>query len=171
MLVSLGAKKPSDDVAGLLRDCHDRIRRFTALAGRLADAEAPPAERAEAATRVLRYFEEALPLHAADEDRAIHPRVLAARPDLAAVLDDMTREHGPIDEAIAVGLPVWRAVAEDPSRAAALAVALAEVARNLDRLFAPHLAAEEATIFPAVAALPAGIQAEIRAEMRARRGG
>lgn len=172
MLVSLGAKKPADDVAGLLAECHERIRRFTALAGRLAAPEGvPPAELAEAARRVIRYFEEALALHAADEDLAIHPRLLAARPDLAEVLDRMTKEHGPIDEAVAAGLPVWRALADDPARVAELAPALAEIAARLDRLFATHLGAEEATIFPAVAELPAAVQEEIRAEMRARREG
>jgi hemerythrin-like domain-containing protein len=172
MLVSLGAKKPSDDVAGALADCHDRIRRFTALAAKLAvPGAAPPAELAEAAGRVLRYFEEALPLHAADEDRAIHPRLLAARPDLAGVLATMTAEHGPIDEAIALGLPAWRAVASDPSLVAEHREVLAEAAARLDALFATHLAVEERTVFPAVAALPAEVQAEIRAEMRARRGG
>lgn len=172
MLVSLGAKRPADDVAGLLAECHERIRRFTALAGRLAAPDdVPPAELAEAASRVIRYFEEALALHAADEDLALHPRVLAARPDLAPVLANMTAEHGPIDEAVAAGLPLWRALATDPSRAAELSPALAEVAARLDRLFATHLAAEEERIFPAVAALPAPVQEEIRAEMRARRGG
>ena len=170
MLVSLGAKKPSDDVAGALLDCHERIRRFTALAGRLASADGvPAAELSDAATRVLRYFEGALPLHAADEDHAVHPRLLAARPDLAAVLANMTAEHGPIDEAIALGAPAWRAVAADPSPVGEFAPVLAETAARLDRLFATHLAAEEQVIFPAVAALPAEVQAEIRAEMRLRR--
>lgn len=170
MPIVLGAKKPADDVAGALLDCHGRIRHFTALAGRLAAADGvPPDELADAAARVLRYFELALPLHATDEDCTVRPRLLAARPDLADVLANMTAEHGPIDEAIAAGAPVWRAVAEDPSRAAGLAATLGDIATGLDRLFAAHLAVEERLVFPAVAALPLDVQVTMRAEMRARR--
>ena len=50
----------------------------------------------------------------------------------------------------------------DEARLAAAAAALAA-------LFADHLALEERTIFPAIAALPADVQATIRAEMLARR--
>lgn len=172
MLVSLGAKKPAEDVAGMLRDCHDRIRRFTALAGRLAaPGDAPAAEVAEAAGRVLHYFEKGLPLHAEDEDLSLRPRLAEANPELAGLLSAMTDEHREIDEAIAVGLPAWRILTSDPSRAGELAPVLAEAASRLDRLFAIHLPPEEERIFPAVARLPAEVQAAIREEMRARRAG
>ena len=45
----------------------------------------------------------------------------------------------------------------------------AAAAAALAALFADHLALEERTIFPAIAALPADVQATIRAEMLARR--
>ncbi len=170
MFVSLGAKKPAEDLAGLLLDCHQRIRRFTALAGRLAaPGDAASAELAEAAGRVLRYFEGALPLHAADEDETIRPRLVVARPDLAEVLARMTEQHGPIDQAIALGAPAWRAIVAEPSCAPDHVPVLAEAAAELDRLFAVHLPPEETLVFPAVAALPPELQEEIRAEFRARR--
>jgi hypothetical protein len=172
MLVSLGAKKPADDVAGMLRDCHDRIRRFTALAGRLAaPGDAPAAEVAEAAGRVLHYFEKGLPLHAEDEDLSLRPRLLGTNPELADALAAMTAEHREIDEAIAIGVPAWRVLTTEPTRAGELSAVLAEAASRLDRLFAIHLPPEEERIFPAVARLPAEVQAEIREEMRARRSG
>ena len=46
---------------------------------------------------------------------------------------------------------------------------LAAAAAALAALFAAHLALEERAIFPAIAALPAEVQATIRAEMLARR--
>src|SRR5512132_579542 len=94
MLTRLGAPAAPDDAVGLLLECHDRIRSFLALARRVA--QAGPAERdgvAEAAARVRRYFAEALPLHARDEEESILPRLRGREPAVDAELAAMEREH------------------------------------------------------------------------------
>src|SRR5262245_25640445 len=82
VLIRLGtrARKESDVVDRLL-ECHERIRNFCALACRLA--EGPPSEQArEAAAQLVRYFTVALPLHVADEEESIRPRLTTVAADV-----------------------------------------------------------------------------------------
>lgn len=167
------------DVVDALLDCHRRIRHFTALAVALPDATAvPPAEIASAAAGVVRYFSEALPLHSADEDMSIAPRMLAVdQPSsgppepLRAALATMTRQHGEIELTLGSALPRWSAVAADPACLSTHAAALRGLAARLSSQWDEHLGLEEATIFPAIRALlPPDEQEVIRREMRARRG-
>jgi len=161
------------DVVGMLLDCHRRIRHFTALAVALPDATAvPPAEIASAAAGVVRYFAEALPLHAADEDASIAPRLLAlGLPEAvrAAVLS-MTVQHGGLELTLASALPRWQAVAADPACLPAHAAALRGLAARLSAQWDEHLGLEETTIFPALRELISPSEQDtIRREMRARR--
>src|SRR5689334_19419821 len=96
-------------VIDLLLDCHGRIRHFLTLAERLADAppSTPPSDLSETAAAVRRYFTVALPLHVADEDRSISPRLRARAPAVAALLDELEVEHAAIEGAIAVAAPLW----------------------------------------------------------------
>lgn len=60
-----------DDPMALLRACHDKVRQFTRLAQRLhahVQAHGADAQAREAAQAVLRYFNQAAPLHHDDED-------------------------------------------------------------------------------------------------------
>src|SRR6185503_9035331 len=90
MLTTLGGPRPKrsgDELTGSLLDCHERIRRFTALAlelGRVAPPGAPEAleQIREAAAGVPRYFTVALPLHSADEEQSVEPRLVALDPAL-----------------------------------------------------------------------------------------
>ncbi len=156
-----------DGVVPRLLHCHARIRRFTALAARLGDGEpAPEAEVADAARAVLDYFERALPLHAADEDESIAPRL---GPTQAAALAEMTAQHAAIDRLLGGMLPRWRKLAEVPGGRATQLADLASGAARLADLFDAHLALEETQIFPAVTQLAAEVQASILAEMTGRR--
>ncbi|MBL8623303.1 MAG: hemerythrin domain-containing protein [Myxococcales bacterium] len=152
-------------VAALLA-CHERIHRFTALAARLGTPDGTAAERAEAAAGVVRYFTVALPLHAADEDASLAPRLAGGDPAVDAALAQMTAEHvahaAPLARVVDAARTIVAAPATVPPDLAAAAAALAA-------LFTAHLALEERAIFPAIAALPAEVQATIRAEMLARR--
>jgi hypothetical protein len=160
-LVRLGQVRPaSDEPEALLRDCHERIRRFAALAVRLAADEADATQLCQVAAAVHRYFTVALPLHVEDEERSIAPR-LAASPALATVRD----EHRAHETLLARLIPAWEALTRDPrARAATL-----DEARALEATLEAHLALEEREILPAVAALPERDQRDIVAEMRARR--
>ena len=162
----LSARPPDDTVLAALLAGHERSHRFAALAGRLATADGTPTERAEAGAGVVRYFTVALPLHAADEDLSLAPRLRGRDAAVDAALTQMTAEHvahaGPLARVVDAARAIVAAPATAPPDLAAAAAALAA-------LFAAHLALEERAIFPAIAALPAEVQATIRAEMLARR--
>jgi hemerythrin-like domain-containing protein len=166
-LIQLGRRHPSNgSVVELLRDCHARIRGFTALAIRLAQAAATPAERADAAERLHRYFAIALPLHVADEELSLRPRLEpTASAELRDALGEMTSEHAQSDALLANLLPSWDSqrggLSHSPTTLAA--------ARAFDDLMERHLAREERIVFPAVERLPPDAQREVVAEMRARR--
>ena len=157
--------------AELLLECHGRIRAFRATARRVAQATDPaPAEVADAARAVHRYFTEALPLHAEDEERSILPRLRGRQAGLDAALATMAAEHrehqGPLDELRAL----CAALTAAPGRHAELSPALLAVVDWLERHFEAHLAAEEALVLPAMRRwLDPGEDAAIVAELRQRR--
>src|SRR6516164_5551174 len=76
MLIQIGPSKENSDIVDLLSECHDRIRAFTGLAGRLASSgSVSDNEIRDAAGQLVRYFSESLPLHVADEEESILPRL------------------------------------------------------------------------------------------------
>jgi iron-sulfur cluster repair protein YtfE (RIC family) len=161
------------DAVDLLRECHDRIRRFTRMAEWLADAgDAPHTAVKETAEAVLRYFTEALPRHSADEEQSIAPRLLATRApiELREAVAAMTRQHEPIEQTLAALAPLWRQVAATPASLPACAAQMERHVNQLKALWDPHLHLEETLIFPAIRARlsPAALE-EILKEMRARR--
>ncbi len=172
MLTRLGQVSAGETLVELLLACHERIRRFSALAVTLAEpatASRPPAEIADGADAVRRYFEVALPLHVADEDLAITPRLLAHAPAQEAALARMTAEHREHAPLLAEVIGLCRALAAAPTEHSTLAPRLAPAAAAMSAAFLAHIKEEERTIFPAIAALPAADQAAIVAELRARR--
>lgn len=168
----------ADDAIDLLVACHARIRRFKALALRLGSPEgraAPAAEVTEAARTLIAYFSRALPLHAQDEDESLAPRLRAAATvargsEVSESLARMTAEHGPLEAAIAALVPLWSRLVTGPGEIAAMLPELGAAAATMDGLWTPHLAAEEAVIFPAARALLSGDELEgVSREVRARR--
>ena len=170
-----GPLSSSDDPVDHLLACHERIRRFSTLGAQLAEAEVAPAEEIrEAAHSVHRYFSVALPLHVADEDESVRPRLLAfdgAPRAVREAVESMTEQHTTIEELLAEALLHWAALAEDATgaRADAAREALDDLGHQLARLFHLHLGLEEEVIFPTLRRLPADDKAAITAEMRARR--
>jgi iron-sulfur cluster repair protein YtfE (RIC family) len=171
MLNAIGSRRPAEGIVDLLLECHARIRSFSDLAVRLGEASAPsPAEVADAAARVLRYFEEALPLHARDEEESMLPRLAGRDPAVDAALVAMHRDHAGHGEVLDPVLALCRALAAAPERHAELAPALARAASLLRTHFEAHLATEEATIFPAIArVVPEDEQRRMVDELRGRR--
>ena len=93
-----------EDAVTLLLACHDRIRHFTEIAERLAQNPGSPArDRQDAAGAVLRYYQVALPLHEADENESIYPRLHEKLPPgyLAAANESMVQQHTAIDALVA----------------------------------------------------------------------
>jgi hemerythrin-like domain-containing protein len=94
----------------LLRACHGRVERFATLAARIADhldeQGVPEEAAANAAGRVLRYFNQAAPLHHADEEADLLPRLRTrlrtrlpepAAPELRELLTGLEGEHQWLD--------------------------------------------------------------------------
>lgn len=171
MLVSLGRAPAPTDVAGSLRACHARIRHFTALAARLAEpAEAPVEQVRDAADEVRRYFAEALPLHVADEELTIAPRLRGREVDLDRALDRMAEEHHEHDAPLAALLAICERLVADPGSRDRERAELAAVVDHLRGAFDAHLREEEALVIPAIGRLlGADEQAAVKAAMAERR--
>jgi hemerythrin-like domain-containing protein len=171
MLLEIGqGSKRSGDLVDLLLECHGRIRSFLALAHAAGSREGvPAAEVAEACARVERYFTEALPLHVADEDESILPRLRGADPEVDRALETMHAQHLEHEPLLAALLGAAAALREGPADPARRA-ALAEIATTLEHELGLHLTLEETVILPAIRRLlSAAAQAEIVEELRARR--
>lgn len=171
MLIQLGPRRTEPGLVEALTECHERIRRFTSYAARLAAAAPAPEPREvrEVSAQVARYFRESLPLHLADEDEQVAPRLAGTSAEVDAALARMTAEHEAHEPVIARVIAICAELERDPARLAALAPELAAQAARLSELFAPHLELEERVIFPALARLPAGDRDAILAALRARR--
>lgn len=160
----------TEDAASMLLGCHQRIRHFTEVALRLAEKSAVPLdERATAAQSVLRYYTEALPLHEADENDSLHPRLRRVLPAgvLAEANETMVRQHTEIDALVANLIPEWREVATNPSEQHST---LLPRTQRLQDLWTSHLQLEEDQVIPAMQQfLPVADLRSMEAEMRARR--
>ncbi len=178
-MIQIRTASPSvsfEEPAGLLvRDlltCHGHIRRFTGVAVRLATAPAAHVrEIEEAAAGLVDYFGRALPLHVADEDQSLYPRLLELprEPALADAIERMTAEHGPLEGLLGAALPRWRRVAANARVLPGLRRDLLDLADALEVGFTAHLRSEETIVFPALPRLAPEHIVAIRREMKQRR--
>jgi iron-sulfur cluster repair protein YtfE (RIC family) len=171
MLQRIAMTAAPADAVDLLLECHVRIRAFLATARRLGEAgDAEAALVAETARQVHRYFTHALPLHAADEEESILPRLRGREPELDAALEVMARQHQEHRPPLQVLVSACASLAGDPGRCAQLGPTIAAATTELERHFADHLAREEAVIFPAMRRLlDREADAAITTELRRRR--
>ncbi|MGC2210368.1 MAG: hemerythrin domain-containing protein [Candidatus Korobacteraceae bacterium] len=157
----------------MLQGCHDRIRHFLQLSRTLADAvDAPQSDIADAAASITRYFSEALPLHEADENQTLFPRLYDAAPlgsPLREAAKTMVEQHRMINEPVAELLSLCGNIQSMPERLPSLAQRLRQVASALDKAFASHLNMEETVIFPALHLFTPAQLEEITGEMQRRR--
>ncbi len=94
-----------DDPFDMLTLCHEKVRRFAALTGKLkTHVEHHGADDAasQAATSILRYFNLAAPLHHADEEQDVYPALRQHLPEepsdtrrieLERAINDLEAEH------------------------------------------------------------------------------
>ena len=84
----------AEDLVDHLGECHERIRRFTILARQAGSWQDVPADQiAQACIDVERYFTQALPLHVADEEQSIEPRLRGLSPRVDQALDAVAQQH------------------------------------------------------------------------------
>ena len=150
MIVKLGARTTGEDAVDLLAACHERIRKFSAMACAIAKAQG---DVREAAGAVRRYFAEAFPLHVADEEELL---------ELPARIHDEHVAHAPlIDRLVALCAGIEAGGPVPPE--------LGPLAEQLRKELDEHLSIEERDVFPAIRALPDAERARMREAIRARR--
>jgi iron-sulfur cluster repair protein YtfE (RIC family) len=155
----------------LLLQCHERIRAFIGLAARLAlSEEADDKEIRDAASRVIRYFSEALPLHVADEEQSIVPRLSGREPAIDAALERMRQEHKDHEPQLQSLLKTCRVLEESPGRLNEVRPGFQATVSALEREFVKHLEEEETVILPAIRTILRDDDRDaILRELRARR--
>lgn len=159
----------------MLTSCHERVQRSLRLLLRLGDhlRTHPCDEPARQAARdVLRYFDQAAPLHHEDEERHVFPRVLGGGDAaLAATVRQLQADHARMEAG-------WQAVRGELERIAGDrdgstrpgADSLA-VWQGFADLYGEHITLEETQVYPAAQALtPPEALAAMGADMAARRG-
>jgi hemerythrin-like domain-containing protein len=93
-----------DEPFDMLTLCHEKVRRFAALTGKLkthVQRHGADDAASQAATSILRYFNLAAPLHHADEERDVYPALRkhlpevsdARRIELERAINDLEAEH------------------------------------------------------------------------------
>ncbi len=166
--------KKEETAVDMLLGCHQRIRHFSGVSGRLAAAEgSPAAEIVQAAEGLYRYFTIALPLHEEDENDSIQPRLRKSVPDgelSGPAADAMVEQHRSIDEIVERLVPLWEILRATPERLPDLAPEMKQLSATLQQMFELHLKLEEETVFPAMQKYLSQAQLnEIVSEMKARR--
>ncbi len=158
----------------LLLACHQRIRHFSDVAVKLAHAHGVAEnEIVQAAAGLHRYFTVALPLHEADENLSLHPRLRRTVPPeepAGPAADAMLDQHQAIDELVERLVPLWELLRAAPEKLPETSGEMCALSSRLAEIFQAHLKLEEETIFPAIDRyLSAKDQADIVREMRERR--
>ena len=171
--ISLTSPKPkTEDAVDLLTGCHDRIRHFTSAAIKLAHAQGATADDIQqTAAGVHRYYTVSLPLHEADEEDTLRPRLAAVADEkVSHALLAMHDQHQAIDELLERLLPLLVLVRNNPDALHAAGAEMCSITKALNDVFQAHLQMEEEVIFPAIRTqLPEGTREEMLREMRARR--
>ena len=173
MQIGVRHRSVSNEVVDQLLGCHERIRSFVALARQIAEApDAPSDHVASAASRVFRYFREALPLHVEDEELSLVPRLRGLSLDGDDALDRMQKEHVAHQPSLARLIALCDELSRSPASLPTVSSELGALAVDLAAQFEAHLLSEEQQLFPLInTALTAQRRSEIQAEMRQRRAG
>jgi iron-sulfur cluster repair protein YtfE (RIC family) len=166
------ANHPPEDALELLVACHQRIRHFAAAASKLAHAQgATHDEIRMTAAGVYRYFSVSLPLHEADEEDTLRPRLDAlgdARVHHALIA--MHDQHQAIDELLERLLPLVLLVERNPAAIDQAGGEMCSITKALEDIFRAHLQLEEEVLFPAIRdQLSADVRAAMLVEMQHRR--
>ncbi len=162
-----------DQPFALLLGCHGRIERMDRLLVRLlahVRQRGCNAEARQAATKVLRYFDIAAPLHHEDEELHVFP-LLRERggSGFVELLDGLEADHREL-ATLWQTLRPWLEQAE-AGTATAADPAVADAATRFGALHATHIALENTRIFPAAEAIAdADWRLAMGRDMAARRG-
>jgi hemerythrin-like domain-containing protein len=161
---------------GLLTDCHRRIERFLTLLMNISAGFKGAALSADAARQfaaALDYFATAAPLHTADEEDSLFPRLrqaAAAEPRIARLVERLGRDHGEVaGRHAAVDVLGRRWLSQGTLEEAAVAELIAHL-EILKAMYDEHIGLEDRELFQAAARLlSSSTLSEIAQEMSGRR--
>ncbi len=177
MPIQIG-KRPDHDFdapLGLLSDCHRRIEHFLRVLVALVERGATLDESGRRdLDGALKYFATSAPLHTADEEESLFPRLRQSKDEAAlhalTTMDRLERDHQ--DAALhhaavdRIGRQ-WLAGGALPDEELQT---LRSHLKRLQELYRAHISIEDRELFPAAArALPAETLAAVGREMAARR--
>ncbi|ESJ21456.1 hemerythrin [Cupriavidus sp. HPC(L)] len=158
-----------DSPIELLIACHDKIRRFASLCGRLAEHTARHGaddQARTAAAGIVRYFTVAAPLHHDDEEQDLFPALRALGDEaLTSAMRALEHDHDALDALWDQARPWLEAVQQGSAGAAPQALAQFAAA------YLRHVEREEHEIFPFAIRLPESTLQAIGQRMAQRRGG
>lgn len=157
----------------MLEACHERVLRMLALLDRLRTHLATRGcddSARQAARDILRYFDQAAPLHHEDEELHVFPPLLEqGDAQTVALVQRLQREHGLMGADWAQARLPLLALAE--GRSDGFSAADGEVFERFAACYASHVENEERLAYPqARGLLPEATQAAMGREMAARRG-
>jgi hemerythrin-like domain-containing protein len=137
------------DVVEVLLSAHIETRHVLSVAETLAQSNATPST-GELAAQVADYLEWLLPLHHADEDESLAPRLKGKHPVVDEALVNMARQHLALQGPLARLKLLCRQVASDTSRLHALRFEVGSAVGDLRARLKEHEAMEESIVFPAL---------------------
>lgn len=163
-----------DQPIAVLKHCHDKIRKQLATLHKLLEELAQhgaTGEAQQAATAVLKYFNQAAHLHHEDEENDLMPMLQASAHGadaalLATLVPEIKADHARMDAA-------WEAlqVQLEAIRSASSAQLSASQVRSFADAYGAHMAKEEAQLAPMAKRLFSASQmTELGQAMRQRRG-
>jgi hemerythrin-like domain-containing protein len=170
-----------DNPLGVLSDCHRRIEKFLEQLLRVTQTAQggvlQPPQR-EALATALRYFRQAAPLHTADEETSLFPRLreLAQNGNVKAqnalaVIDRLEADHNAADERHAVIDELGTRWLDESTLEAADVERLESELIALRAFYAAHIKVEDTELFPlAGSVLEEEAVENLGREMAGRRG-
>jgi iron-sulfur cluster repair protein YtfE (RIC family) len=125
----------------------------------------------QAAASVYRYYSVSLPLHEADEEDTVRPRLdPVAGERVRHALLAMADQHQGIYDFVERLMPLLQLVEQNPGALPQVGGEMCSLTSALDEIFRAHLELEEQVIFPAIReTLPESARAEMLVEMQQRR--
>ena len=163
------ARPVSLDVVERLQEAHAQLRQLLQLCQGVARGNATSSSAAVAAAAFER-LDRALPLHDADEDASIAPRLKGRLRALDEALGRQRLQHEVLQAPVARLRLVMRVIARDVTRLHALRFEVEAATSALSGLLDEHFAFEESVVFPALKRLLFADELEALAlEMDARR--
>jgi hemerythrin-like domain-containing protein len=180
MPIEIGGKPESDftDPIGVLGACHSRIVRFLRVLTQLAIPQRGgplSAEELALLSTSLRYFRESAPMHTADEEESLFPRLSRLDSDdvepILAHIDSLEQDHECADQSHAEVDRLGRLLVADGQLSPQDASRFRELVGQLEMLYRHHIGIEDTEVFPfAARVLTAADLQAMSDEMSARRG-